>query len=147
MIFKIFCPASQGKHCCVEWQTKTIGTVSVSMETDLSIWMVPIQESQPKACKGMLVSNPLLVSTHYCTNTAEQIEKGKQWGLPIIAMVIQVPSNLHWWKFKKTCKTDIDQNQVTKISSLQRRIMISSMELKYMSCLVSRVAVFLYVKS
>jgi hypothetical protein len=49
MLLKILNPASEGKHSCIEWQTKTIGAVPVAMETDLSFWMIPTQDSQPKA--------------------------------------------------------------------------------------------------
>jgi hypothetical protein len=42
----------------------------------------------------MLVFTPLLVSTHYQTSTAEMMDMGKQWGLPLITMATQVSSNL-----------------------------------------------------
>lgn len=93
----------------------------------------------------MLVSTPLPVSTHYYTNTAEKTEKGKQWGLQIIAMVTQVSSNLHWWEFKKTCEADIDQNQVRLKEENYDKFYG---ELQYMSFLGPTVAIFsLYVKS
>ena len=85
---------SQGKHCCDEWQTETIGAAPVAMETGLSIWAFPSQDSQSKASQRYAGPNSPTGSTHHQTNTAGMTDRRKQWVLPLTATVTLVSSNL-----------------------------------------------------